>query len=216
MPKELQKIFFPLDIPVFCNTGDPGFNPANHNNLLAGQNDSRVGFNQCGIAWSTDGGQTWGDLLPPFRQRFNNPAGMEPTPADPNRHTILGGPGTEHTYDFASDPGPAFDSQGRGFFNCVALDVNSNASILYVVESPLGAQGSFFLNIGSAGRSFIVVEDNDPNVSHDKPFTAVDIFPGSPNRNNVYATWTVFRFGCGPSGGYCSSPIFQLAGSTAA
>jgi hypothetical protein len=184
------------------------FNPANHNNLLAGQNDSRVGFNQCGIAWSTDGGQTWGDLLPPFRQRFNNPAGMEPTPADPNRHTILGGPGTEHTYDFASDPGPAFDSQGRGFFSCVALDVNSNASMLYVVESPLGAQGSFFLNIGSAGRSFIVVEDNDPNVSHDKPFTAADIFPGSPNRDNVYATWTVFRFGCGPSGGYCSSPIF--------
>lgn len=99
------------------------FNPANHNNLLAGQNESRVGFNQCGIAWSTDGGKTWGDLLPPFRQRLNNPAGMEPTQADPNRRTILGGPDTLHTCDFASDPGPAFDSQGRGFFSCEALDV---------------------------------------------------------------------------------------------
>lgn len=184
------------------------FNPASHNNLLAGQNDSRAGFNQCGISWSTDGGQTWGDMLPPFRQRLNNPAGLEPIPSDPNRHTILGGPGTLHTYDFASDPGPAFDSQGRGFFSCVALDVNSNASMLYVVQSPLGAQGSFFLNIDSAGRSFIVVEDNNPNVSHDKPFTAADIFPSSPNRDNVYATWTVFRFGCGANGGYCSSPIF--------
>ena len=184
------------------------FNPANHDNLLAGQNDSRVGFNQCGISWSTDGGQNWGDMLPPFRQRLNNPAGLEPVPSDPNRHTILGGPGTGHTYDFASDPGPAFDSQGRGFFSCVALDVNSNASMLYVVQSPLGAQGSFFRNIDAADRRFIVVEDNNADVSHDKPFTAADIFPGTPNRDNVYVTWTVFRFGCGPGGGYCSSPIF--------
>ncbi|HEY3194917.1 MAG TPA: hypothetical protein VGK42_06740, partial [Candidatus Dormibacteraeota bacterium] len=32
---------------------DITFNPADPTNLLAGQNDSRVGFNQCGIDWST-------------------------------------------------------------------------------------------------------------------------------------------------------------------
>ena len=96
------------------------YNPVDPNNLLAGQNDSRVGFNQCGIDWSTDNGKHWGDLLPPFRQRLNNPAGEEPTASDPNRHTILGGAGTFHTYDADSDPILAMDSQGRGYFGCVA------------------------------------------------------------------------------------------------
>ncbi len=184
------------------------FNPANPRNLLAGANDSRVGFNQCSIAWSTDGGQTWGDLLPPFRQKINNPAGETPTASDPNSHTILGGPGTLHTYDAGSDPAPAFDSQGRGFYTCVGFDVFTNASMLYVAQSPLGAQGSFFRNIGSFSRRFIVVEDNNPDVFHDKPFNTADVFPRSPNRDNVYVTWTVFHFGCGANGGFCSSPIF--------
>jgi len=147
-------------------------------------------------------------MLPPFRQRLNNPAGLLPTTSDPNQHTITGQPGTFHTYDAGSDPAPAFDSQGRGFFGCVTFDIASNAGMVYGVQSPLGAQGSFFLNIGTASRSFIVVEDNDPNIVHDKPFNTADIFPSSPNRDNVYTTWTVFRFGCGSNGGYCSSPIF--------
>jgi hypothetical protein len=184
------------------------FNPANPRNLLAGANDSRVGFNQCSIAWSTDSGETWGDLLPPFRQKINNPDGETAITGDPNSHTILGGPGTLHTYDAGSDPAMAFDSQGRGFYTCVAFDVFTNAAMVYVAQSPLGAQGSFFRNIGSFSRSFVVVEDNNPNVFHDKPFNTADIFPGSPNRDNVYVTWTVFHFGCGPNGGYCSSPIF--------
>src|SRR5215831_20672193 len=107
------------------------YNPANPDNLLAGQNDSRVGFNQCGIDWSLDNGKHWGDLLPPFRQRINDPESELPTPDDPNSHTIAGGPGTGHTYDFASDPGPAFDSQGRAFFTCVALDVFTNANLVF-------------------------------------------------------------------------------------
>ena len=192
------------------------FNPADPDNLLAGQNDSRVGFNQCGIDWSTDNGVHWGDLLPPFRQKLNNPDGQEPTPQDPNRHTIVGGPGTFHSYDAASDPGTAFDSMGRAFFDCVAFDVASNAAMLFVVESPLGAQGSFFSNIPSFSRNFIVVEDNDPTVVHDKPFITANIYSDSPNRDNVYATWTVFKFSpnCGPQPNpgaelrLCESPIF--------
>ena len=186
------------------------FNPTKPENLVAGMNDSRVGYNQCGIAWSTDNGQHWGDMLPPFRQRINNPAGMLPTASNPNRNTILGGPGTNHTYDFASDPGPAFDSAGRAFFSCVALDVNFNASMLFVTQSPLGAKGSFFFNLETApgNRSFVPVEDNNPNVLHDKPFTVADTFSQSPNRDNVYVTWTVFFMGCGAPGAYCSSPIY--------
>ena len=190
------------------------YNPADPNNLVAGQNDSRVGFNQCGIDWSTDNGRHWGDLLPPFRQKINNPAFEEPTAKDPNRHTIVGGPGTFHTYDAGSDPAPAFDSQGRAFFSCVIFDVFSNASGLFVTQSPLGAQGSFFFNISTFGRNFMVAEDNNATIFHDKNLIAADRYPSSPNRDNVYVTWTVFNFSptCGhpPDGteNYCSSPIF--------
>ena len=182
------------------------FNPTEPTNLLAGMNDSRVGFNQTGIAFSVDNGEHWGDLLPPFRQKLNDPTADLPTESDPNRNTILGGPGTLHTYDVASDPAPAFDSSGRGFYGAVAFDIASPAAMLFVTQSPKGAQGSFFLNI--TGRSFVIVEDNNPNVSHDKPFITADAFTNSPNRDNVYATWTVFQFGCGPDGGFCASPIF--------
>lgn len=185
------------------------YNPANPTNLVAGQNDSRVGFNQCGIDWSTDNGVHWGDLLPPFRQRLNDPESQKPTASDPNSHTIIGGPGTFHTYDADSDPAPAFDAHGRAFFSCVAFDIATNAGLVYVTQSPAAAQGSFFYNLDSAGRRFIVDEENDPRASLDKPFIIADTFTQSPNVDNVYATWTVFNFSCGPTGsGYCSSPIY--------
>jgi len=197
------------------------YNPADPSNLTAGQNDSRVGYNQCGIDWSLDNGQHWGDMLPPFRQKINNPQGELPTPGDPNSHTILGDPGTLHTYDFASDPGVAFDSQGNAFFDCVALDVFSNASMFFVVRSPatpVPAKGSFYYNIPSFSRRYIVDEDNNPAILNDKPFITADKYVTSPNRDNVYVTWTVFRYSlqCGvqpappapPVEQYCASPIF--------
>ena len=33
-------------------------NPKDENNLIAGQNDSRIGFNPCGYDWSFDVGKT--------------------------------------------------------------------------------------------------------------------------------------------------------------
>ena len=187
------------------------FNPADPSNLLTGQNDSRVGFNQCGIDWSTDAGRTWGDLLPPFRQHVN-------APELDGVHTIQGNAGTLHTYDAASDPGTAFDNAGNAYFSCVIFDVFTNASGLFVVQSPAAAKGSFFFNIPATSPRYIVVEDNSgpghtETVFHDKPFIAADTFAASPNKNNVYATWTVFFFDnrCGgphPGGGYCQSPIF--------
>jgi hypothetical protein len=180
------------------------YNPADPRNLIGGQNDSRVGFNQCGIDFSTSNGSSWGDLLPPFRQKLNDPASQEPTAGDPNRHTIEGGAGTGHTYDAGSDPALAADSRGRAYFSCVVFDVASLASGLYVTQSPRGADGSFFFNW--TGRPFTVVEDNSPLVFHDKNFIAADFYPSSPNRDNVYVTWTVFRFAA--SGAYQQSPIF--------
>jgi len=191
------------------------YNPVNPNNLVGGQNDSRVGFNQCGIDFTLDGGRHFGDLLPPFRMRTNHPELMGPNPDNPNNNTIAGGDGTNHTYDAASDPAVAVDSHGRAFFSCVVFDVASNASGVFVTQSPQGADGSFFFNIPDApDKRFMAVEDNSPLAFHDKNFIAADRFPGSPNRDNVYLTWTVFKFSPDCAGGtpdapaFCSSPIF--------
>jgi hypothetical protein len=191
------------------------YSPVDNKVLQAGQNDSRVGYNQCGIDWSRDEGKHWGDLLPPFRQRTNHPELMGPSSTNPNNNTIAGGDGTGHTYDAGSDPAVAIDSQGREFFSCVTFDVASNASGLYVTQSPKGADGSFFFNIPDApNKRFMVVEDNSAFVFHDKNFIAADRFTGSPNRDNVYVTWTVFKFGASCLGGtdtapaFCESPIY--------
>src|SRR5205823_10103751 len=46
-------------------------NPTDGTNIIAGQNDSRVGFNHCGFDYSLDGGVTWGDGQPPFFQHLS-------------------------------------------------------------------------------------------------------------------------------------------------
>jgi hypothetical protein len=194
---------------------DITYNPRDPNNLTAGQNDSRVGFNQCGIDWSTDNGSHWGDMLPPFRQRLNAPEFMGPSADNPNNNTILGTPGTFHTYDAASDPANAVDAFGRAYFSCVVFDVATFASGLFVTQSPAPAQGSFYYNVPSPpSKLFMVVEDNDIEVFHDKNMITADRYGSSPNAGNVYVTWTVFKFSpnCGhpPDGSeqFCASPIF--------
>ena len=186
---------------------DITYSSADPSNLVAGQNDSRVGFNQCGIDFSTNNGRLWGDMLPPFRQSLNDPPDAVP-------NTIGGDPGTFHTYDAASDPVNATDSRGRAFFSCVVFDVASNASGVFVTESPVGAQGSFYFNVPQIGRTFMPVQDNSPLIAHDKNWIAADHYVHSPNRDNVYVTWTVFKFGPSCLGGtdtapaFCESPIY--------
>jgi hypothetical protein len=194
-------------------------NPNDPTNIVAGQNDSRIGYNKCGFDYSFDSGVHWGDGLPPFYQRENHPELDLPTAANPNRNTILDGQGTAHTYDAGSDPALAFDSAGRAFFSCVVFDVNTNASGLLVTQSPQGAGGAFYDNVTATGRAFVVVEDNAPLdahelVFHDKEFITADFHVSSPNRDNVYVMWTLFFYSksCGlpphNEASYCSSPIY--------
>jgi hypothetical protein len=194
---------------------DITYNPVNPDNIVGGQNDSRVGYNQCGIDWSLDNGKHWGDLLPPFRQRTNHPELMGPSTTNPNDNSIAHDDGTGHTYDAGSDPASAVDSQGRAYFSCVVFDVASNASGLYVTQAPQGADGSFYFNIPDApNKRFMVVEDNSPITFHDKNMISADRYSSSPNHDNVYVTWTVFKFNASCLGGtpdaptFCESPIF--------
>jgi hypothetical protein len=192
--------------------------PNDPRNLVAGMNDSITGWNRTSIDFSVDGGRHWGAIsTAPFGYRLNDPQDLLPTGSDPNRHTIKGGAGTLHSYDACSDPYVATDSRGRFFYTCVGFDIASNAGLAFVVPSPPGAKGSYFdqvpapegLSAPYTGREHIIAEDNSAAASYDAPKVAADAFVGSPNRDNVYFTWTVFDFSCGPGHDeYCESPIW--------
>jgi len=192
------------------------YSPADTKNLIAGQNDSRMGYNQCGIDWSTDNGNHWGDLLPPFRQHENAPQFDGPNPNNPNNNTFQGDDGTLHTYDAASDPAVAVDSQGNAYFSCVVFDVFSNANGLFVTQSPAAAKGAFYYNVPSSitanpSKNFLVEEDNPngPFAISDKNFIAADRLPRTashPTGDNVYVTWTEFFFDA--AGNFRQNPIY--------
>jgi len=189
-------------------------NPVDPDNLIGGMNDGRIGFNHCGFAWTLDGGRTWGDGTPPFWLRLNT---------DTPIHATSGGPPdvpTGKTYDFASDPSLAFDSAGRTFFGCIVADIFDSANGLLVTEGPAYAKGSFYNTVppglfleGVPDDRFVVTENRNGTIEHDKPFIAADFYEGSPFQDSVYATWTVFKFSAScvskvnPSG-YCYSKIY--------
>jgi hypothetical protein len=192
--------------------------PNDPRNLVAGMNDSLVGWNRTSIDFSVDGGRHWGAIsTAPFGYRLNDPSDLLPNATDPNRHTIKGGAGTLHSYDACSDPYVAADSRGRFFYTCVGFDIATNAGLAFVVPSPPGAKGSYFdqvpapegLTAPYTGREHIIAEDNSAAASYDAPKVAADAFVRSPNRDNVYFTWTVFDFSCGPNHDeYCESPVW--------
>jgi hypothetical protein len=197
---------------------DIAYNPSDPRNLVAGMNDSIIGWNQTSLDFSVDGGKRWGAIsTAPFRYRLNAPEDLLPTSGDPNQHSILGTPGTLHSYDACSDPYLAFDSAGRAFYTCIAFDIASNASLVFGVPSPVGAKGSYFdqvpapfgLTAPATGREHVIDEENSAGASSDGPKIAADAYRHSPNRDNVYATWTSFSFTCGDTGDqYCQSPIY--------
>ena len=168
-------------------------NPTNSRNLIAGQNDSRIGFNHCGYDWSRDRGKTWGDQVPPFYQ-----------------FVMADG----HTADACSDPTATFDSKGNAYVGGVLFDVGSAASAFVVAKSNAGIGGAFYHSPDPAGgfQTYrdtplgVVASDNDPNIFHDKEFIVADSTSSSP-ADNVYATWTRFDLDTGAGVG-AHSPIY--------
>lgn len=167
-------------------------NPTNPNNLIAGQNDSRVGFNHCGYAWSFDGGKTWGDMVPPFYQ-------------------FLMADGS--TADACSDPTVTFDADGNAYIGGILFDVFSPASAFVVAKSNAGIGGAYFHT--PAALSYqeyrntplgVIASDYDYNIFHDKEFIVADAHLSSPKKNNVYGTWT--RFASTADGVGANSPIY--------
>lgn len=163
-------------------------NPVDGTNVVAGQNDSRIGFNKCGFDYSLNAGATWGDGLPPFYQHLS-PIG--------------------HVYDAGSDPAVTVDGTGRAWFSCVLFDVASNATAVAATRSTANLKGSAYSNIGAGPSPFIVTETASGEHFFDKEFIAADWRAG---HTEVYITFTDFQ--ASPSckrsfnrGGFCASPI---------
>jgi hypothetical protein len=184
-------------------------NPRNADNLIAGQNDSRVGFNHCGYAYSFDGGRTWGDLIPPFYGYvFSNGV----------------------VADACSDPTVTFDADGNAYIAGILFEVVGPGSALVVAKSNADFGGSFFHSPDSSDpyQAFtanpgVVADDSDGAVFHDKEFIVADANAGSAKKNNVYVTWTRFTLTNGPiyfsqseDGGASWSPGVEISGANAA
>ena len=168
-------------------------NPTDPDNLIAGQNDSLIGFNHCGIDFSFDRGETWGSYTPPFWQFIQ-----------------LDG----HTSDAASDPAVTFDSRGNAYFTCIIFNVNTDANSIVVAKSNAVHGGSLFHS--PAPLSFqdfrsvplgVVAADNNPFIFNDKEFINADRNATSPKRDRVYVTWTRFNDRTGAGRG-ANNPIF--------
>ena len=152
-------------------------NPRNQRNIIAGQNDSRIGFNHCGYDWTFNGGRTWGDQIPPFYQFLQTDA---------------------HTADACSDPTGAWDSQGNAYVGSILFDIASDSSSVIVEKSNAGNGGAFYHS--PTPGPFQEYVDNPPGViaadsaefSNDKELLTADQSSSSPKRDNVYMTWTRF------------------------
>jgi hypothetical protein len=186
-------------------------NPTNERNIIAGQNDSRIGFNHCGYDWSFDGGKRWGDQVPPFWQ-----------------FQLLDG----HTADACSDPTVAWDSHGNAYAGGVFFDVASGANAVLVMKSNAPNGGSFYHSPNPAGgfqeyRDLpvgVVANDDGNAFANDKELMTADSNPSSPKRDNVYMTWTRFNaanhspiyFSQSTNGGATWSAPIEISGSNPA
>jgi hypothetical protein len=170
-------------------------NPRNRRNLIVGQNDSRLGFNQCGFDWSNDGGNHWGDGNPPFHQEFLD---------------------NGHVGDFCSDPTVTFDSDGNAFFGGLQISIDSLGDEILVARSDAGINGAFYHDPDQTDP-FHTYKDTPLGVVDsvfdetgcafdDKELMTADAHNGSPKANNLYMVWTLFR--CTDFGVFFDSPIY--------
>jgi len=184
-------------------------NPRNERNIIAGQNDSRIGFNHCGYDWSFDGGKHWGDMVPPFWQ-----------------FVLLDG----HTADACSDPTLAWDTHQNAYIGGVFFDINSGANAVLVMKSNSGNGGSFYHSPNPAGGfqeyrddPAVIANDDGTEADNDKELMTTDTWGSSPKRDNVYITWTRFTadnhspiyFSQSEDGGATWSPPIEISGSSA-
>ena len=149
-----------------------GVNPRDFKNVLAGQNDSRVGFNHCGYDWSLDRGRRWGDTgtsPPPFYQELFVQ--------------------TNDTADACSDPAGTFDHLGNAYVTGVFFDVADVESSIWVAKSNAPLKGRLYheprqtpFQEYSTAVMGEPANDNNPDIFHDKELMQADSREPAPRR----------------------------------
>jgi hypothetical protein len=177
--------------------------PNNPNRIVASANDyvsrtwscmidgtpcSALGDAYSGTYFSNDGGQTWCC-----------------TSTDPNHlGTLI--PGVTRlaggVYDAGGDPAVAFDTRGHVFYAGLGFNRTSAPNTVAVNKGTFDAGGAL-----SWGAPVFINPTTSPSTLNDKEWIAVDSHVSSAFRDNVYVTWTRFKFN-GHSGAYTQSPIF--------
>jgi len=170
-------------------------NPVDESNMLVSQNDSRVGFNHCGFDWTLDGASHWGDQTPPFFQ-----------------FALL----TGQVADVCADPTITWDTKGNAYLAGHLFDVADPGDALGVAKSNAGIHGAYF-HSPDESKAFqeyqalplgVVANDDEPDVTNDKPSIVADASPSSPKHDNVYVAWTRFQAEQEADGTRIVSPIF--------
>ncbi len=176
--------------------------PNNPNRVVASANDyvtrtwsctiggtpcSALGDGYSGTYVSNDGGATWccassdpshlGTLIPGVTR-------------------LAGG-----IYDAGGDPAVAFDSRGHVFYAGLGFNRTSAPNTVEVNK------GTFNGDSLSWGAPVFINQTTSPSTLNDKEWIAVDSHASSAFRDNVYVTWTRFKFNAS-KGTYVQSPIF--------
>lgn len=177
--------------------------PTDPKNIVASANDSKYFGNRTGVEFSLDGGKHWGDSELPV-----------------GRFAADFVPGDQWSFDAITDPAHAWDAKGNLYYSAIAFDVFqdfNDALIVWKANSCLEGSALHAPGAGSCKPSFVAPLDAngsapsnnfaDPfHFADDKNLMAADAFKSSPFKNNVYVTWTIFRFD--DDGFYVESPIF--------
>jgi len=155
---------------------------------ISGTPCSALGDGYSGTYYSNDGGSTWcctstdpshlGTLIPGVTR-------------------LAGG-----IYDAGGDPSVAFDSHGRVFYAGLGFNRTSAPNTVAVNKGSFDGSGHL-----SWGAPTFINRTTSPSTLNDKEWIAVDSHVSSQFRDNVYVTWTRFKFN-GHNGAYTQSPIF--------
>jgi hypothetical protein len=158
---------------------------------ISGTPCSALGDAYSGTYYSNDGGSTWccastdpahlGTLIPGVTR-------------------LAGGP-----YDAGGDPAVAFDSHGHVFYAGLGFNRTSAPNTVTVNKGTFSSSGQL-----SWGAPVFINRTTAPSTLNDKEWIAVDSHASSAFRDNVYVTWTRFKFSAG-TGAYVQSPIFFVS-----
>jgi hypothetical protein len=155
---------------------------------ISGTPCSALGDGYSGTYYSNDGGSSWCCAS-------SDPAHLGTL--IPGVTRLAGGP-----YDAGGDPAVAFDSRGHVFYAGLGFNRTSAPNTVAVNKGTFSASGQL-----SWGAPVFINPTTAPSTLNDKEWIAVDSHATSAFRDNVYVTWTRFKFN-GHNGAYTQSPIF--------